>query len=210
MSTTRAFNTRPLYQQVADEFASRLVRGEWAPGQTIANEADIARSLGISLGTARKAFDILVDLDLLERHQGRGTVVPDIEHGERRNRFSNVCDRTGTRVSGDIEIDGIAMVAPTPEIAEKLGVNERTPVLGFGRRRSYRDRLFMIENVFLRVDASFREGDRDQLQQAAIRRWSGYDIATTKIERAYPCQVRVRRRKPSASRKTNWCCVSSG
>lgn len=189
MPGVRAFNTRPLYQQVADEFASRLIRGEWSPGQTIANEAHIARSLGISVGTARKAFDILVDLGLLERYQGRGTVVPDAERGERRNRFSNIRDRLGGRICGDIEVDAVEMLTPTPVIAAQLGINERTPVLSFARKRRYRDRLFMIENVFLRVDASFREGDRDQLQTAAVRRWSGYDIATTKSERAFPCQV---------------------
>ena len=189
MSSTRAFNTRPLYQQVADEFASRLIRGEWAPGQTIANEADIARSLGISLGTARKAFDILVELDLLERHQGRGTIVPDVEQGERRHRFSNIREKNGSRISGEIEISDVAMTAPRAEVAERLSVNERTPVLSFRRNRRYRQRLFMREEVFLRVDASFRDGDLEALQTTAIRRWSGYDIATSKSERAYPCKA---------------------
>ena len=90
-------------------------------------ETDIAKSLGLSLGTVRKAFDILVDLDLLERHQGRGTVVPDIEHGERRNRFSNIRDRSGTRVSGNVEIDRITLGSTRRSISPKSSPSTNGP-----------------------------------------------------------------------------------
>lgn len=178
MSLARPFNTRPLYQQVADEFISRIVSRTWAPGQAIENEADIARSLGISLGTVRKAFDILTEHKLLERQQGRGTIVADFEDGKMRGRFSNILDLEGNRVTGDIKISDVALtMAPTAAVVA-LDINPRTPVLRFSRRRTYRDRFFMVEEVFLRVDASAADLADNELLALAKTRWLGQDIAT--------------------------------
>ncbi|WP_102958902.1 GntR family transcriptional regulator [Mangrovicella endophytica] len=182
MSLARQFNTRPLYQQVADEFISRIVTGTWVPGQPIENEADIARSLGISLGTARKAFDILVDLKLLDRQQGKGTVVSDPEFGRAGHRFSNICDRPGRRISGEITIIDPRIETPSPRTAELLEINVRTPILAFGRIRSHEGRVFMTEAVQFRVDSSVHAMTPAELEAVARRRWVGSDLAVRKRE----------------------------
>ncbi|WP_062012016.1 GntR family transcriptional regulator [Aureimonas sp. AU4] len=182
MSLAKPFNTRPLYQQVADEFIARIVSRAWAPGQSIENEAEIARSLGISLGTARKAFDILTEHKLLERQQGKGTVVTDFTTGKMRSRFSNIVDRSGERVSGEVEIGGVQLGVAPADAADLLQVNARTPVLQFERRRTHFGRPFMTEEVFLRVDAGARDLSQGELEQLAFARWSGHDLATHKRE----------------------------
>lgn len=176
MSLSGQFNTRPLYQQVADEFISRIVSGVWQPGQAIENEAELARALGISLGTVRKAFEILSDYDLLERHQGKGTVIAD-QIGS-RSRFSNIRDADDGRVSGEIDISEVRLATPDAGIAERLAINVRTPVLSFARRRKHAGRTFMVEEVFLRVDASAHEMDDERLMQLATLRWVNLDLAT--------------------------------
>ncbi len=183
MSVAKPFNTRPLYQQVADEFVARIMSRTWAPGQLIENEAEIARSLGISLGTVRKAFDILTENKLLERHQGRGTLVVDFEDDRIRSRFSNISDRNGERVSGEIALAKIDLVVPSARVAERLQLSERTPVLTFERRRSHRARLFMVEDVFLRVPHTIAPSmSPEALEKLALSRWNGHDIATYKLE----------------------------
>jgi len=178
MSLAKPFNTRPLYQQVADEFIARIVSRAWAPGQSIENEAEIARSLGISLGTVRKAFDILSEHKLLERHQGKGTVVADFEGSKMRSRFSNVRDRSGQRISGEIELADVTLGLVPSDVAARLQVNGRTPVLQFKRRRTHLGRPFMTEDVFLRVDAGARDLSPDDLASVAAARWTGQDLAT--------------------------------
>lgn len=183
MSLAKPFNTRPLYQQVADEFVSRIVSGAWAPGQSIENETDIARSLGISLGTVRKAFEILSERKLLERHQGRGTVVADFQAPRMRSRFSNIRDLSGTRVSGEVEVRDAVLSLIDEETAARLHVTARTPVLRFRRLRSHAGRIFLTEEVYLRVDAGARDMTPDALHRAAVQRWTGQDLATHHSER---------------------------
>ncbi|WP_062203214.1 GntR family transcriptional regulator [Aureimonas sp. AU12] len=183
MSLAKPFNTRPLYQQVADEFIARIVQRTWAPGQPIENEAEIARSLGISLGTVRKAFDILTEHKLLERHQGKGTLVADFEGSKMRSRFSNIRDQAGNRISGEVEIANVTLGVADPDVTAELQVNARTPVLRFERRRTHLGRLFMIEDVYLRVDASVRQMSQVDLESVASARWTGQDLATQKFEK---------------------------
>lgn len=182
MSLTKQFNTRPLYQQVADEFIARIVSRQWAPGQSIENETEIARSLGISLGTVRKAFDILSEHKLLERHQGKGTVVTDLATGPLRSRFSNILDREGKRVSGDITIHEVSLDLPTPKVAEAMAINGRTPIVRFQRHRSHLGRCFMYEEVHLRVGAAAQSMSQAELETIAANRWFGQDLATRKME----------------------------
>jgi len=198
MSLAKPFNTRPLYQQVADEFIARIVSRAWAPGQAIENEAEIARSLGISLGTVRKAFDILTEHKLLERQQGKGTVVSDFTNGKMRSRFSNIVDRSGERISGEVEIADVQLGVAPADAADGLEVNARTPVLQFTRRRTHFGRLFMTEEVFLRVDAGARDMTEEELARLASARWTGQDLATHKRETACAEEATVADRRDFA------------
>lgn len=192
MSLSRQFNTRPLYQQVADEFVARIVTRQWPPGQPIENEADIARSLGISLGTVRKAFDILTNYRVLERQQGRGTVVVDLESNHKQSWFSNIFKNRKERVCGDLAIQDVDLVFPDEAIADAMEVNIRTPLVRFERHGSYEGRVFMVEDVYLRADASAQGASKEQLWAMAEARWGGRDLATRKSETVRPAAAEER------------------
>jgi GntR family transcriptional regulator len=70
--------TQPLYLQLRDALATRMVRGEWKVGTAIPSEGDLARECGVSKGTMRKALDLLEGEGLLIRRQGRGTFVVSV------------------------------------------------------------------------------------------------------------------------------------
>ena len=101
---------RPLYLQVRDTLAARIATGTWKPGSLIPNEQDLARELGVSAGTMRKALDLLEAEQVVTRRQGRGTYVNDPASDELAARFSNFRDAGGKRIVG---------VAKTLEIVEE-------------------------------------------------------------------------------------------
>ena len=52
-----------------------LESGEWAPGEAIPSELDLASRFRVSQGTVRKALQSLAAENLLVRRQGKGTFV---------------------------------------------------------------------------------------------------------------------------------------
>lgn len=65
----------PLYRQVKRELLRLIEGGACAPGQALPNETALARQLGVSIGTLRRAVDELVHEHVLVRRQGKGTYV---------------------------------------------------------------------------------------------------------------------------------------
>ena len=66
---------RPLYGQVRAMIERALEAGDWAPGEAIPSEIDLASRFGVSQGTVRKAIQALAADNLLVRRQGKGTFV---------------------------------------------------------------------------------------------------------------------------------------
>ncbi len=65
----------PLYQVVIDTVVDRIATGAWPPGAMLPSEAQLGAELGVSQGTARKALMALEARGLVQRAQGRGTIV---------------------------------------------------------------------------------------------------------------------------------------
>lgn len=61
---------RPLYLQVRDTLVDRIVQNVWKPGSMLPSETDLARDLGASLGTIRKAMGIMEREKIVTRKQG--------------------------------------------------------------------------------------------------------------------------------------------
>ena len=90
--------------KVRNLLAQRIAGGVWPPGSMLPNEMELARELGVSSGTVRKALDILESDRLVLRRQGRGTSVVDQATGDVAARFSNIRDGVGRRIVGDMEL----------------------------------------------------------------------------------------------------------
>lgn len=75
----------PLYRQIKALMLQALQAGEWAPGQLVPSEQELAVRFGVSQGTVRKAVDELAAENLLVRKQGKGTYVAS--HNDPRARF---------------------------------------------------------------------------------------------------------------------------
>lgn len=93
----RAFEFRPLYQQVKESLIRRLIDGAWQPGQLIPSEMELAREIGVSQGTIRKALDAMAAENLLVRRQGRGTYVATPEESRILFHYFRLVADTGER-----------------------------------------------------------------------------------------------------------------
>ncbi len=67
----------PKYLSLYQAIAAAVESGEFAPGAQLPSEDRLARTLGLSIGTVRKAMQTLTEDGVLTRRQGAGTFVTD-------------------------------------------------------------------------------------------------------------------------------------
>ena len=67
----------PLYQQLYQILQDHILMGDWVPGVLLPTEKEICEEYQVSRITVRKSLDELVRKGLIERMQGRGSIVVD-------------------------------------------------------------------------------------------------------------------------------------
>jgi GntR family transcriptional regulator len=178
MTQRGKLSIEPLYVQVRNLLAQRIATGVWAPGSMLPNEMDLARELGVSPGTVRKALDSLESDRVVLRRQGRGTSVIDQASGELAGRFSNFRDVAGRRIAGDMQLLTQAK-GPASEIEQqRLQLDAGDSVLRTTRLRCHRDQPFMHEAVALAVDRfPGLDGDAGAYRISALAQRHGIHLA---------------------------------
>lgn len=83
----------PAFVRLARHIRERIIAGEWLPGQLLPGEEALAREMKISVGTVRKAFDVLSGQGLVTRHRGRGTFVARATDDRAFTSFYRLVDR---------------------------------------------------------------------------------------------------------------------
>jgi K+/H+ antiporter YhaU regulatory subunit KhtT len=73
----------PRYQQIAVEIAERVVEGRYQVGEKIHARSTLASNFNVSPETARKAINVLVDLEIMEVHHGSGAYVSSKENAQK-------------------------------------------------------------------------------------------------------------------------------
>jgi GntR family transcriptional regulator len=64
-----------LYQQIKDVLIKRIQNKTWPPNSLIPTEQELMKEFNVSRTTIRQAISILVQDGLLEKRQGKGTIV---------------------------------------------------------------------------------------------------------------------------------------
>ena len=65
----------PLFQQISELLIREIASGRMQDGERFAPERDLAKTLGVSVGTLRKSLADLEARGLLDRRQGSGNYV---------------------------------------------------------------------------------------------------------------------------------------
>ncbi len=72
----------PIYLQISELLARQIRAGHWRAGERLPTEAELAKSLGVAVGTLRKSLALLQEQQVLERIQGSGTYVRSSQTGK--------------------------------------------------------------------------------------------------------------------------------
>ncbi|KAA0968957.1 GntR family transcriptional regulator [Aureimonas fodinaquatilis] len=180
------FDLRPLYLQVVDDFIGRIISGEWPAGQFIASETEISRELGLSIGTVRRAFDILDQYGLLDRSQGKGTLILDASGEEASRRFVTFVDEDGEKISGTLELLDTKLTKAPPQIAKTLMLEEGAEILQLTRQRVYNGRVFLTEKAYSPFVPPAASQTASGLKEAGQNRWFAHSLATRMQENLRP------------------------
>lgn len=71
----RRDSSRPLHSQIRDILQQYIIAQELTPGTPIPTEEELQKRFGVSRSVIRQALSGLVDLGLIQRQRGRGSVI---------------------------------------------------------------------------------------------------------------------------------------
>ncbi len=137
------------YGWLAAALRSRVLQGEWQPGEAIPPEAALSRSYGVALGTIRQALALLVADGMLERRHGRGTFVKAALGGASMLRFFRF------RQSGELPATPLSSILSRKtrladaDEAEMLELSAGASVLVLERLRSIEGQPRLLETLAL-------------------------------------------------------------
>jgi GntR family transcriptional regulator len=117
----------PLYVQVAGILRDKICASEWTARAPLPNEVTLARDIGVSIGTVRKALEMLENEHLIQRRQGRGTFVVETSHETELERFSNLVNGS-KKLRADAVVWTAAYGEATDEEAQALNIRQSAKV----------------------------------------------------------------------------------
>lgn len=83
--------TKPVYQQIAIDIASRIANGDFPAGKRISGRSTLAGQYNVSPETIRRAVSLLEDMKIVVVAHGSGIVVESVESSmDFINQFKNV------------------------------------------------------------------------------------------------------------------------
>ncbi|HVU35171.1 MAG TPA: GntR family transcriptional regulator [Opitutaceae bacterium] len=139
----------PRYHQLRDVIAGEIARRRWRPEEAIPTEAELAQEHGVSIGTLRKAIDLLVAEGVLERQQGRGTFVRRPQFNASLFRFFRFGRDDGPARVPSSRIVRREVKPPPSAVAAALHLPREAEGIHFARLRSLDDRPLLLESIWL-------------------------------------------------------------
>lgn len=124
----------PLYREVKRALLKAIEDGHCRPGEALPSEGDIARSMGVSIGTLRRAVDELAAEHIVVRRQGRGTFVATHNTGRFLFQFFHVERADGLREAPLVDLVSFERLRADEEAAEALQLRAGEPVIQFENR----------------------------------------------------------------------------
>lgn len=139
----------PLYMQIKELFVTNINDGRWSPGDVIPSEILLARELGVSQGTVRKAITELVENNVLTRRQGRGTFVAYHDSQRALFHFFHIVDDKGHKVLPASTTLSCRRKRASRFQSSKLNLSAGSSVVSIERIRKFGDQPTMLETITL-------------------------------------------------------------
>src|SRR5690349_13141524 len=149
MAISEKLTMRPLYLQVRDLLLERIASAVWKPGAVLPSELDLAKELGVSSGTVRKALDRLEAEHVVSRRQGKGTFVNDSSARELAWRYDNIRDKDNQAIAATVGASDVSTGAANEVERERLALAEGEQVVRIRQVYFNDGRPYMYEEVSL-------------------------------------------------------------
>lgn len=142
----------PLYRQIKSLILQALEVGEWAPGQAIPSEQELAARFNVSQGTVRKAVDEMAAENILVRKQGKGTYVASHNDPRSMFRFLRLVPMDGDLSHPQsIPLDCWRAKAGQ-EASRMLGIELGAPIIILRRVLKFQGRPTVVDELYLPGD----------------------------------------------------------
>lgn len=142
-------NVLPAYVQISELLIRDISAGRLMDGERLPPEREMAKSLNTSVGTLRKALNILVEKQLLDRIQGSGNY---IRHGGDSDSIYamfrlELLDGGGLPQADILSVEAMDKPADLPEFGTS------THATRIRRLRYLNDTIIGVEEIWLDADA---------------------------------------------------------
>ncbi|MEO7151666.1 MAG: GntR family transcriptional regulator [Burkholderiaceae bacterium] len=154
----------PLYRQIKSLLTASLQAGEWAPGQSIPSEVELAARYKVSQGTVRKAIDELASDNLLVRRQGKGTFVATHAEEQIQYRFLRLTPQDGQVGSLQRRFIDCRRLRPPADVARVLGLRSSDSGVHLRRLLLLGERPVVLDDIWL-PSAMFKGLSAERLEQ---------------------------------------------
>lgn len=152
------------YQQVADDLRAAILRGTYAPGETIPHQTDLCEIYRVSRWTIRQAVAVLEREGLVTPVRRRGTVVRDrrtvrlplsrygavLSPGGERGPWETACERQG--IDGRAELVGVEQLPAPSDVAQLLEIDDGAPVVYRRRHMWARAQVAQVQEAWMPAD----------------------------------------------------------
>ncbi|ASJ73067.1 GntR family transcriptional regulator [Granulosicoccus antarcticus] len=142
----------PLHEQVKDRIVERITSGSWSAGDVLPTETELAKMLGVSYGTIRRAMGDLTNEGIVMRRRRTGTVVTGRMPNHTLSRFYKyfrLQTSDGQLITTVAKVLGIANRQASQAESERLKLPPDTCVTQLTRVRIAGDKPVMLDNFII-------------------------------------------------------------
>lgn len=145
----------PLYEIVKRQISERIVSGVWSPGTVIPSEVALAQTLGVAVGTVRRALVDLATEGLIARRRKIGTVVTGrAAHHSLRSFFQyfRLHTKEGALLHSHAVVLAVKEIRVDEYVSRKLEIPEGTAAIQLDRIREVDGVPVMLDHFVFAAD----------------------------------------------------------
>ncbi len=148
----KSLKAAPLHEQVKSRIIERIRSGIWSEGDVLPAEMDLARLLGVSYGTIRRAMGDLTNEGIVMRRRRTGTVVTGRMPNHTLSRFYQyfrLQTAEGKLINTEQTVLSVDVRAANADERKRLKLDENAEVSHMVRVRRAEDKPVMVDDVVI-------------------------------------------------------------